>query len=120
MPVDDEEYRRWFEALPPHVQPIASKYPPAKDGVLLCYRSTEHARLHYTIRSYSENPNGTVTVTLVHGSDSSLPGIATFGQDPAQLLVCGCGKWEFPTDEQIAATASRLANQLKRPGRQFD
>lgn len=49
-----------------------------------------------------------MTLTLVHGSDSYLPGVATFGQPPEQLTPCGCGKWRQPTREQVAAMHERL------------
>ena len=56
---------------------------------------------HYIIHSYSNHPDGSVTLQLAHGRDSFLPGYAVFGIDLSNLSLCGCGKWEKPTREQL-------------------
>jgi hypothetical protein len=38
------------------------------------------------------------TVRLVHGMDSTGPGLVTYGQDPRQLVTCDCGRFEGPPD----------------------
>jgi len=82
---------------------LAERYPAVRNGHVACYRSTENPRHHYRIYSYNEN----LTVTLIHGDDSSLPGVNTFGQPAEQLIACDCGKWEWPTEENIARTRER-------------
>jgi hypothetical protein len=109
------EFLAWLETLPAAVRDLALKYPAVNEHAagehdnLLCYRSNKNPLYHYTIRSYDDDkPRGVVTVTLIHGSDSTLPGVATFGQDPAQLLPCGCGRWEWPTAAQRDAAYKRM------------
>ncbi len=106
-----EEYEARLATIPPEVRKVALAYPMFRfdaDGVpiadqLRCYRSKQNPRFHYTIASYdySKAPGVPVMVTLVHGSDSTLPGVGTFGQDPAQLVPCDCGDWRPPTPEQV-------------------
>lgn len=100
----DEEYEAWVNEQPPHVQAIARKYPMRRDGKVVCYRSTQHPRMHYAIYSISEHGDGPCTLTLIHGADSTLPGISTFGQPPEQLVECGCGRWQVPTRQQARRT----------------
>jgi hypothetical protein len=66
LSVDPEE---WIDSLPPKVAAVARQYPPTQ-----CYRSTEHPRLHYAIRCYEEPEHRPVTLKLMHGADSTLPG----------------------------------------------
>lgn len=115
-----ERLQRWIDELPPTVRAVYDRFPVSQpSGALACYRSTEDPRYHYTIHSYDEGVNKQtgarmpVTVTLIHGSDSTSPGIATFGQDPEQLIVCNCGEWRPPTAAQLEATR-RGIERLKR------
>src|SRR5688572_25903245 len=99
-----EDFNAWAETLPPPLRAIAEAYP-----MYECWRSTRNEG-HYRIISYS-TPKGQpepVTVTIAHGSDSYLPGVATYDQPPDQLIKCGCGKWEWPSQEQIARTRAYL------------
>lgn len=95
-----------------------------------CYRNRGDARHHFRIHSYDvghrhacDEPGCThtadptvVTVTLIHGSDSSLPGVAASGFDPRVLVACGCGLWKMPSNQQIAATKARI-ERMRRGGR---
>lgn len=105
----NEQWDAWVAARPAAVAAAMRRYPAWRDGALVCYRSTENPRFHYTIYSLSEHPDGTVSATLVHGTDSTLPGVRTFGQPLAQLIPCQCGAWLPPTDEQVQRTRQRLA-----------
>jgi hypothetical protein len=102
--------------LPAAAREVALKYPAVseRDDRWRCYRSTKNPNWHFTIHSY-DGPDdaGAVTVTLVHGRDSSSPGVGTFGQDPAQLIACDCGHWEWPTAAQRDAMHKRM-RQLQR------
>ena len=99
-----EELEAWCAGLPAHVAEVVRKYPPDR-----CYRSTQNPRFHYVIYSYEENaPSTVVTLKLVHGADSTLPGIATFGQPVDQLLPCDCGKWKQPSEEQVARLSANI------------
>lgn len=90
----------WDEAA----RAVARRYPPWR-----CYRSMENPHYHYAIASYDhDQETGGITLLLVHGSDSTLPGVKTFGQAWSQLLPCNCGKWEMPTPEQIQETHEYL------------
>jgi len=106
----NEQWDAWVAGRPAAVAAAARRYPGWKDGALVCYRSTENPRFHYTIYSYGERPDGTVTAKLIHGSDSTLPGAATFGQPLEQLITCQCGAWQPPSDEQVQRTHQRLSS----------
>jgi len=105
--MNDDEWQVWVSERPEAVRAAARRWPGCSGGKLVCYRSTENPRFHYTIYSYAETPTG-VTCSLVHGRDSTLPGITTFGQPLEQLIRCDCGKWDPPTVEQKRATHKRL------------
>ena len=55
---------------------------------------------HYRISGLSGDAKGNVTAEIVHSRDSYFPGVLVFGIDPADLIVCGCGKWELPEKDQ--------------------
>lgn len=98
------DFLAWAAKRPPKVRAVAEQYP-----MWNCYRSTKN-RGHYQIGAYMEprNPHDPVTVTLVHGTDSFLPGVAVYGQPPDELEPCGCGEWLPPTKEQIAETRAEI------------
>lgn len=89
------EQLAWVNSRPPKVRKIALAYPATQ-----CYRATDN-RGHYTIYCYSEprSKYGRVTVKLIHGQDSYLPGVMVFGVNPKTLIPCDCGKWNPPTIE---------------------
>jgi hypothetical protein len=107
----------WLDERPERVAAVARRYPPLTETVRpLCYRSTEDPRYHYTILSYGEptdSDDKPVTMTLIHGHDSTLPGVATFGQDPSQLIACGCGQWKPPTPEQARRTHAYMQRMAR-------
>lgn len=101
-PPDAEQranFEKWIASRPESVRRVLRACPPWQ-----CYRSTENPRFHYVIISVNENG----TVTLGHGDDSTLPGVATFGQPPSQLIACNCGKWKPPTPEHMEETRLRI------------
>lgn len=87
--LSDQALEEWIEARPPAVREVCKRLPPRA-----CLRRRDTKAHHYRILSYGEHPDGSVTLKLLHGSDSILPGLAVFGVDPAELEVCGCGSWE--------------------------
>lgn len=100
MPERDptEKWAEFLATLPPHIRAVAEKYPMTR-----CYRSTQNQRFHYKIHSYDGyGPGSPVTVTLVHGADSTLPGVGAIGQPPDQLIACDCGNWRMPTKQEAA------------------
>lgn len=100
MAEDDEKNREleeWLKGRPPIIRELALKYPGDT-----CY--TQEGEGHYTIISYQESG----TLKIVHGRDSFRPGFAVFGVPPETLRVCGCGKWEPPTTEQIQAVHAQF------------
>lgn len=96
-------FETWLADRPPIIQEMAREFPG-----YICYKSKEN-RGHYRIYSYSEDG----TLTLMHGRDSYLPGVNTFGQSPYQLIACDCGNWLPPTAEQIAETGRRIERMRK-------
>jgi hypothetical protein len=104
---DDEkqDLAEWVESLPPALRTIAARYP-----MTSCYRHQEDPRWHYVIKGYDlHKETGVVSLQLVHGRDSSSPGIMTFGQPYEPLIPCNCGNWEWPTGEQIEERARHVA-----------
>lgn len=119
---DEAKFLEWAATRPERIAEVARKYPPTR-----CYRSTQNPLFHYTLRSFSEPTDGKgnplldhpITCTLVHGSDSTLPGVATFGQDPEQLIDCCCGNWKWPTQKQADEThAFMMARKRERENQQ--
>lgn len=98
------DFSKWAATLPPRVRDVAEQYPTWN-----CYRSTTNHG-HYRIYSYAEPKDESVdvTLTLVHGRDSFLPGVAVYGQRPGNLAPCGCGLWLPPTDAQTEVTRAHL------------
>ena len=72
------------------------KYPPDT-----CYRDKDNDG-HYILTNTDISYEGTITVCILHGRDSYLPGVLVFGVPPTELVRCDCGKWEPPTEHQIA------------------
>ncbi len=64
-----------------------------------CYRMRDNDG-HYRISGLSGDVYGRITAEIVHGRDSYFPGVLVFGINPADLIVCGCGKWELPEKDQ--------------------
>jgi len=92
----DQESKDWFDTRPPHVQEVIRKIPPD-----FCYRLKD-TRGHYSLHSYSEHKDKTVTLKIVHlddswGNDPSPDGkrIMVFGIAPEDLIPCKCGKGEL-------------------------
>lgn len=100
-PSKADALQKWIDERPPAVRAVALRFPP--DG---CYRI--HGRGHYIIRSYGEQADGAVSLTMAHGRDSFLPGVAVFGIDPEKLEACGCGKWKWPSSDQVRFMERRV------------
>lgn len=106
----DNERDAWLAAVPPPVRAIAEQYP---DDT--CYRDAERLESHLAIGGYELTADGNMaTVVVLHGHDSTIPGAAMLGFHPARLVVCGCGRWELPTEKQ-AAVAAAAARRLGLP-----
>jgi hypothetical protein len=52
-------------------------------------------------------------LTLLHGADSTLPGVSVFGMSPENIAVCGCMQWQTATDEQMVHMREHF-NALER------
>jgi len=100
-----------MSALDPRLQAAIDEYPADT-----CYKQV--GGRHYVITEYSLMDDGSVTVQIVHGSDSTLPGVSAFGCSPGELERCDCGLWEPPTDEQILETTQKIAaiGELRKLG----
>jgi hypothetical protein len=106
----DETQRAWAEWLaerPPAVRAFAERYP------FGCYR--DRSRGHYQIISYEEHTDGSVTMKILHGRDSTLPGTAVFGVTGADLVPCGCGQWEERTEDQAQFVDSAIDSLIGTP-----
>lgn len=89
-----KEQTAWINSRPSTVKAVIEKCPPFG-----CYKSTEN-KGHYEIYSYEEHGGDPITIKIVHGKDSYLPGITVFGVNPNTLVKCDCGEWEPPTELQ--------------------
>ena len=91
-----KETVEWIASRPAVVKVAISKCPPW----IPCYRMKDN-RGHYAIVSYGEPlDDSSSRLTIAHGRDSYLAGIGVFGIDPDDMIPCGCGEFEWPTDEQ--------------------
>lgn len=81
------EFETWFENQSPQVRKAVKKCPPEP-----CYK-IKGLEGHYKIRSYVDEPGG-ICVVLVHGRDSTMPGMGVFGIKIEELKKCGCGAWK--------------------------
>lgn len=91
------EWDKWLNERPEAIHELARDFPPNQ-----CL--TMGGRGHYTPISYGEEFGGGVSMTLAHGDDSFMPGVAVFGIRRDHVRVCGCGKWEWPSKESVAKT----------------
>jgi hypothetical protein len=105
------EEAAWIESRPPKVRSVIEKLG------LSCVRGAD-GRGHYDITAFSEDADtGEVTLKVVHGSDSFLPGFDVFGMLPDDFVECGCENWEPPTESQRKFAEAR-ARASKGPGNQ--
>lgn len=99
----EAEFQAWLADRPESVRRVAAVVP-----LTTCYRlKSTGERGHYMVHSYAENG----TLTLRHGRDSTLPGVGVFGINPEDVVRCGCGKWEPPTEAQYRATKARIERE---------
>ena len=110
MSVYTAEQKEWINSRPLSVRIAIKKWPPT-----ICYTAKDN-KGHYILYSYEENEKGPITVKLIHGKDSYLPGVMVFGVDPRTLVPCGCDRWEQPTELQTQMTKDRLQEEKKRDG----
>jgi hypothetical protein len=68
-----------------------------------CYRMKGNDG-HYRIKGLDADADGHVTVQLIHGRDSYMPGVFVYGVETDELQRCACGRWEKPLPEQIEET----------------
>lgn len=90
------EYEAWLLVCPPAVATVARAMSP-----FTCYRDPQRSAVHYAISMYEWAMSGEVTLVILHGADSALPGVSAFGVSPASLKPCGCGAWTEATEEQL-------------------
>lgn len=101
-PEDLAQFEAWL-AERPAIAEVARAHSPFH-----CYRLKDHnPKGHYSIHAYDELEDG-VALTLRHGRDSTLPGVGVFGIKPEELIVCDCGKWEFPRLEQLEEQKKKI------------
>jgi hypothetical protein len=105
------DFEKWVETIDIRLRETALKYPAYQ-----CYKTAQTPPRHYWLVEYEMPKDGVspATVMILHGADSTLPGVGTFGQDPAQLIPCACGKWTAATPEQVAATRQLVALRAAR------
>lgn len=60
---------------------------------------------HFWIQLYHDDG----TVWLLHGRDSTLPGLDVKAHDPSDLAACDCGHWMPATKEQAEASRQIVA-----------
>lgn len=106
MPELPVKLELWVQTLPEEVQIIVRAKPPTT-----CYRSVENDG-HFWLEGITEN-EGVLSYTVLHGSDSFLPGFRVYHVTPDSLMPCQCGKWERPAASQIEAANKVVEAMLK-------
>ncbi len=83
----NNELQKWIESRPPAVREVARKL-----AIHSCFKSTQN-KGHYKL--YAIDETDPVTVKIIHGSDSFLPGYEIFNVNPDTLEPCNCGEWRI-------------------------
>ena len=90
----EERAAAWAEFLSEVEDPLAHaaalKHPAVLRGQYACYQSTSDLGGHYRIQSYGSDGS----LVLIHGADSTLPGMQVFGAESAETIPCNCGRWQ--------------------------
>jgi hypothetical protein len=107
----EDKWREWVASRPENVRVWAEKLPPC------CYRHAGQPSGHYWLYSFDVGQDDTVTVKLVHGSDSFMPGFAVFGVDPADLIPCNCSGWLEGTPMQAEDSTKKADAMIEKHGR---
>lgn len=110
MDNDDQHFQEWVAARPPLVRDAIKRFDPR-----VCYHAIDNAG-HYTIYSFEEHGEEPVTVSLIHGQDSYLPGIRVFGVSLETIKRCGCGMWEYPDQKQVERTRAMIEHAAAKRG----
>jgi hypothetical protein len=113
MPDLSPELEAWVLTLPEEVQFVVRLKPPT-----ICYRSIENEG-HYWLDGITEN-EGVVSYSVLHGSDSFLPGFRVYHVNPETLVPCGCGCYERAADSQIEAANKVVEAMLRASRKQAD
>lgn len=102
----------WLAAMPPHVALIVRAMPPCDaNKVPVCYRGKDNPLQHYVIVAYTEHGDADVMLKVIHGADSTLPGLGVFGVEPDSLVHCGCGRYQPASDDELELTCAMLARR---------
>src|SRR5262245_2908189 len=89
----DDRNRKWYASLKDWNKASVRAFPPWE-----CYRVDGEG--HYRIHARGLDNDG-VVYFMNHGRDSFWPGINVAGIRADQITLCGCGKWQWPTHEQV-------------------
>lgn len=88
------EERLAFQKFVGTLNPLARKTAEDYPG-LTCYK--DFIGSHFWIQRYNDDG----TVWLLHGRDSTLPGLDVQTYQPSELKTCDCGKWMPATQQQM-------------------
>lgn len=83
-------YAKWLGTCPLVIQNVAD----AHSG-LTCHKDILGG--HYWIQMFNDDG----TLWLLHGRDSTLPGLDVKNHDASDLSTCDCGNWMPATKEQM-------------------
>lgn len=108
--IDAVTFETLLERAAPEIRQVAKRCP-----ATTCYRVKDASGVHAIIGTYYRQTSvDPVLLVLIHGRDSALPGWKWFARDPATVAVCGCGHWEWPTEEQFAALEKKIDARSKK------
>lgn len=80
-----KEQQEWIDSRPEKIKEVIKILP--MQG---CYRGKD-GNGHYTLHSYDENLDGTVTLTVNRIAEPFMPiAYKVFGFKPSDLKYCGC------------------------------
>lgn len=74
------------------------QYPTDHPGIGCYTMPKDGGKGHYKALEYKiqgKGKNRQITVLILHGKDSFLPGVAVFGVPFEDLKPCGCGKFRW-------------------------
>ncbi len=83
--------------------PLAAQTTAEAHAGLTCHKDIMGG--HFWIQVFHDDG----TVWLLHGRDSTLPGLDLKNHDPDDLSICDCGNWMPATKEQMLASRTLVA-----------
>ncbi len=96
------KYLRSIGQWAPELRRIAEEHP----GVT-CHRDLFGG--HYWIQVFRDDGH----LWLLHGADSTLPGLDDPRVPPDHIVTCDCGRWRAATKEQAAGSRAQVREMFR-------